>query len=52
MENINVNVQVQRIDTWNFNCKMNIARIFQAEVGVYSQSVRQLQKTKQFRQLL
>ena len=36
----------------NFNCKVNIARIFQAEVGIYSQSVRQLQKTKQFRQLL
>ena len=36
----------------NFNCKMNIARIFQAKVGINSQSVRQLQKTKGFRQLL
>ena len=36
----------------NFNCKMNITRIYQAKVGIYSQRVRQLQKTKQIRQLL
>ena len=36
----------------NFNSKMNITRIYQAKVGIYSQRVRQLQKTKQFRQLV